>query len=60
MKYLIVLIFSLITASVMAQGPGGLPAPNPEIPVDGGITAFLVAAGFAGAGLLGWRKRQKN
>lgn len=43
----------------MAQGPGGLPSTTPAIPVDAGITAFLVTAGIAGAGLLGWGKRRK-
>lgn len=57
MKYVIALIFSLSSTALLAQaGPGGLP--SPEIPVDGGITAFLVAAGLAGAGLLGWKKRR--
>lgn len=47
----------IITFQLLAQaGPGG--PPSPEIPIDGGIIAFLIAAAVSGAGLLGlgWKK----
>lgn len=49
----------LITFQLLAQaGPGG--PPSPQIPIDGGIVAFLVAAAVSGVGLLGlgWKKRK--
>lgn len=70
MRILSIIMFTIITVTVaMAQGPpvdipggGGppdTPGGPPGIPIDGGIMAFLAAAGLAGAGIISFYKKKK-